>query len=72
MFSRELRDISSFRREFNADEMLGGEGVDIGADDCAVVRDDVDGIRIDFPGVVVKLGRDASDKSIVDALSVES
>jgi len=44
--------------------MLGGEGVVIGAEDWAVVRDEVEGIRRPpLPGVAEKLAKEPRDNS---------
>jgi hypothetical protein len=63
MLSLDDRDVaaSSLRREY---ETLGGEGVDRGADDCAVVREEVEGIRRPgLPGVAEKLANEPKDNS---------
>ena len=65
MFSREDNEVtasSPFR--FGKLDILGGDGVDIGADDWAVVRDELDGTRNPGrPGVVEKLPSEPSDIS---------
>ena len=76
MFRRDERDVaasSGFRLEKL--EMLDAEGVARRADDCAVVREEAEGMRKPcLAGVAEKLAREPSDSSgcEVDALEMSA
>lgn len=65
MFNRDDKEVaasSAFR--LWAIDVLGGDGVETGADDWAVVRDEVEGTRkFALPGRDEKLAKDPSDNS---------
>jgi len=66
MFNRDESEVagSSIFRRVEKDVLPCGGGVVTGADDCAVVRDEVEGTRIPgLPGVVEKLTKDPNESS---------